>query len=125
MRDRLKGDHWAVFSAFGVAPDVSGQEDYRFLVSVSDAGLKQSIRPIRDSELLRLYGFPEDFTMRALKFSDKEKADLFQTTIPKHTVSRIISVIQLAEVRAIEDQMERHGRDIGELGQSKDVSSFL
>ena len=47
--------------------------------------------------------------MRALKFSDKEKVDLFRTTIPKHTVSRIISVIQLAEVRAIEEQMERHG----------------
>ena len=62
--------------------------------------------------------------MRALKFSDKEKADLFRTTIPKHTVSRIILVIQLAEIRAIEEQMESHGRDIGELGQSKDVSSF-
>ena len=45
-----KGDHWAVFSVLGVAPDVSkrkkGLDDYWFLVSVSDAGLSQSIRPI-------------------------------------------------------------------------------
>ena len=108
-----KNEHWTVFSAFGVAPDVSGQEDYRFLVSVSDSGLKQSIRPIRDSELLRLYGFPEDFALKALKFSDRQKADLFRTTIPKHTVSRIISVIQLVESMVIEEQMESHGKDVG------------
>ena len=41
---------------------------------MTDAGLKQSIRPIQDSELLRLYGFPEDFAIQALKFSEKEKA---------------------------------------------------
>ena len=32
--------------------------------------------------------------------------------------------MQLAESKAIEEQMESHGRDIGELGQSKDVTSF-
>ena len=51
-------------------------------------------------------------------------APTFRTTIPKHTVSRIISVIQLAESMVIEEQMESHGKDVGELGQSKDVSSF-
>ena len=54
-----KGNHWAVFSVLGVAPGVSkcakGLDDYRFLVSASNAGLTQLIRPIQDSKLLRLY----------------------------------------------------------------------
>ena len=45
-----KGETWAVFDTSSVAPDITNksgsQEDYRFLVSIADAGLRRSIRPI-------------------------------------------------------------------------------
>ena len=45
-----QGEHWAVFSTDSVGPEITNRsgelEDYRFLVTVSDAGKRQSIRPI-------------------------------------------------------------------------------
>ena len=45
-----RGETWAVFNTSAVAPDVTNKsgrlKDFRFLVSTSDAGLRQSIRPV-------------------------------------------------------------------------------
>ena len=45
-----RGETWAVFNTSAVAPDVTNKsgrlEDFRFLVSTSDAGLRRSIRPV-------------------------------------------------------------------------------
>ena len=66
-----KGKEWAVFWRDAVAPDVTqGNKEYCFLLTTGDAGLRRAIRPIRDSELFRMYGFPEEFAVEAVKLPE-------------------------------------------------------
>ena len=124
-----KTDQWVVFSGFSVAPEVTNKsgdlQDYQFLLSVSDSGLRRSIRPIRDVELFRMYGFPDAFATEALSFTAAEKLTLFQDTIPKQSVSRIISVLQMAETDALQHEMETHGKAIGECAVPSDTSCYF
>ena len=122
MEDEL----WSVFRSDSVAPEIAmkGNQDsgdYRFLISTADAGIKQAIHPIRDTELFRLYGFPEAFNTEAMKLSESDKATSFRETVPKHSVVRIISVLQMAELAALERVNETHGKSVGELGQTEDA----
>ena len=119
-----KGELWNVFSGEGIAPDITiksgALEDYHFLVAVTDSGVRHAVRPIRDSELLRMYGFSEEFQPKILDMGQRQKSMLFLSTIPKHSLTRIISVIQVAEQAAKEQELESHGRAVGELGQKRD-----
>ena len=123
-----KGEQRKVFAALASAPDVANRsgrlEDYHFLVSVSDSGIRRAVRPVRDAELFRMYGFPEAFNKEALELSQAEKQMLFRDTIPKHALCRIMSVIQLAENKAMEIELEQYGKDIGEPGGSVDLRSY-
>ena len=74
-------------------------------------------------EIFCLYGFPEVVAQESMKLSAKDKALLFSTTIPLHSVRRIITGLQLAERSVVEAANSRHGRDIGELGSQRDVLS--
>ena len=51
-------------------------EDYKFLIAVADSGLRRAVRPIRDCELFRMYGFEDLFAREALAFSAKDKLEL-------------------------------------------------
>ena len=44
--------------------------------------------------------------------------------MPKQSVIRVISVIQMAEQAVTDNEMEEHGRLIGELGNKKEASTF-
>ena len=45
--------------------------------------------------------------------------------MPKQSVIRVISVIQMAEQAVTDNEMEEHGRLIGELGNKKEASTFF
>jgi hypothetical protein len=65
-----KIDHWGttlvVFGTDLVAPSLNAAKredgDIHFVITTSDMGLKQSVRPVRDHKLFALYGFPPEFT---------------------------------------------------------------
>ena len=92
-----KGECWSVFDTSAVAPNVtkvsSRMDDYQFLISVEDAGLRRSICPVRDAELFRMHGFPEEMAKASVNLTVKDKAALFRDTVPNHSLVRIISVL--------------------------------
>ena len=113
-----QGEDHRVYSSQEVAPDAEAGD--QFLVHVPETGIRWAIRPVRYSEIFRMYGFSEDFIREAVELSDESKRQVLATTIPAQSVSRIISVIQTAEYVTRDKELEAHGRDIGELGQRGD-----
>ena len=97
------GDPVRVMNRSAPGPEIT--EDM-FLIGTADGGLATSIRPIRDHEVLRLLGYPPDFYEEEefAHLDAKLRVDLIRNLIPKHTLQRIVSVLQLAERRAQEDQ---------------------
>jgi hypothetical protein len=73
-----------------------------------------------------MYGFDEDFARHAaLTFSAHQKLTVLRDTVPVQSVSRIISVIQMAEVAAVENAFVAHGQAVGELSHPVDPSCFF
>ena len=127
MVTEWENEDWMVFASSGVAPDIVRQadetEDHHFLIEASDSGVRHAVRPVRDSELLRMHGFSEQFQREALRLDTRQRKQLFQTATPKHSVAHIVSVLQVAELARKQSEMECHGRDAGELCQQKDPTT--
>ena len=72
-----------------------------------------------------MYGFHEDFAKEALNFTPRDKLILFRNTIPKQSVARIISVLQMAETAATEAKYMDHGSNLGELDNQANPSCYF
>ena len=72
-----------------------------------------------------MYGFHEDFAKEALNFTSRDKLILFRDTIPKQSVARIISVLQMTETAATEAKYLDHGSTVGELDHEADLYCYF
>jgi Integrase zinc binding domain len=85
-----------------------------FVVPTADMGLKQSVQPVRDHELFALYGFPPDFAKTVVNLPWREKDLLLLWSMPKQSIKRVISVLQMAEMQAADDRMATLAKEAGE-----------
>jgi hypothetical protein len=103
------GSSMLVYGRDSVAPSLNAatgtEGSTHFLVPTADMGLKQSVRPVRDHELFALYGFPPDFAKTVVDLPRREKDLLLLWSMPKHSIKRVISVVQLAEIQAADNRM--------------------
>jgi hypothetical protein len=124
------GSSMSVYGRDAVAPSLNSangtEGSIHFLVPTADMGLKQSVRPVRDHELFALYVFPPEFAKTVVGLPRREKDLLLLWSMPKHTIKRVISVVQLAEIQAADNRMLALAKDAGEapLNNSSVVPSF-
>jgi hypothetical protein len=76
--------------------------------------------------LFALCGFPAEFAKTVLDLPRGEKDLLLLWSMPKHSIKRVISVVQLAEILAADNQMMALAKDAGEapVSDSSMVPSF-
>jgi hypothetical protein len=113
------GSKMSVYGRDTVAPSLnvaSGTEgSIHFLIPTADMGLKQSVRPVPDHKLFALYGFSAEFAKTTVDLPQREKDLLLLWSMPKHSIKRVISVVQLAaESQAADNRMLALAREAGE-----------
>jgi Integrase zinc binding domain len=119
------GSRITVFGTNSVAPSLNSlrkkDNDIHFLITTADMGLKQSVRPVRDHELFALYGFPPGFLKTVVNLPRREKDLLLLYSTPKQTIQRVISVLQMAELKAADDSISELAVEAGKV-PSTDVN---
>jgi hypothetical protein len=99
-----------VFDRMHPAPDLllgrhGSEEVPYFLIEARDMDSPSAVRSIRDWEIIQLFGFPKEFDKEMVQLNTRQKTSLLCHTIPKHTLQRVMSVLQMAEEDAKEEEM--------------------